>query len=70
MTRLPKLRAAPAAVLAIALIGSLALAVSPAAAGLLEPPAKRVYFGVSDTGDPALLHAVQKFADRNSQGGD
>ena len=24
----------------------------------------------ADTGDPALLHAVQKFADRNSQGGD
>ncbi|MEX2107015.1 MAG: hypothetical protein WD810_08975 [Solirubrobacterales bacterium] len=44
-------RAALAAVLAIALL-ALAFA-APASAGLLEPRGKRVYFGVSDTGDPA-----------------
>jgi hypothetical protein len=53
MTRLPKLRAALAAALAISLMATLALAATPAAAGLLEPPGKKVYFGVSDTGDPA-----------------
>jgi len=53
MTRLPKLRAAYAAALAIALTATLAPAATSAAAGLLEPPGKKVYFGVSDTGDPA-----------------
>jgi hypothetical protein len=53
MTRLLKPRAAFAAALAIALMATLALAAGPAAAGLLEPPGKQVYFGVSDTGNPA-----------------
>jgi hypothetical protein len=51
MTSPPKTRVALAAVLAIAV---LALAgAAPAAAGLLEPQGKHVFFGVSDTGDPA-----------------
>ncbi len=53
MTRLPKLRAALAAALAIALMATLAPATNAAARGLLEPPGRKVYFGVSDTGDPA-----------------
>ncbi len=54
MTRLPKLRAALAAALAIALMATLALAADARRrGGLLEPPGKKVYFGVSDTGDPA-----------------
>jgi hypothetical protein len=53
LPRLPESRAALAAVLAVAL-AALALAASPAAAGgLLVPPGKKVYFGISDTGDPA-----------------
>ncbi len=40
--------------LAVAAIALAALALAgPARAGLLEPPGKKVYFGVSDTGDPA-----------------
>jgi hypothetical protein len=31
----------------------LAFAAAPASAGLLKPPGKKVYWGVSDTGDPA-----------------
>ncbi|HEX8754187.1 MAG TPA: hypothetical protein VF731_12305 [Solirubrobacterales bacterium] len=51
MISLPRKQAAIAAVLALAL---LALAVAaPASAGLLEPRGKHVFFGVSDTGDPA-----------------
>jgi hypothetical protein len=47
-----KARAAIAAVLAILLVA--ALAAAPAAqAKLLEPPGKKVWFGVSDTGDMA-----------------
>ena len=50
----PKTRAALAAVLAatllVALLPSLA---ARAGAGLLEPHGRKVYFGVSDTGDPA-----------------
>jgi hypothetical protein len=53
VTRLTKSRAALAAALASALLAVLAFAAAPAAAGLLEPPGKKVYFGVSDTGDPA-----------------
>jgi hypothetical protein len=52
MLSLPKPRAAVAVVLASVLAAMLSLA-APAAAGLLEPPGKKVYFGVSDTGDPA-----------------
>ena len=44
----------PAAACALAAIALLALAFSAsAAAGLLEPRGKKVWFGVSDTGDPA-----------------
>ncbi len=52
MPSLTKPRAAIAAALATALLAMLALA-APAGAGLLEPPGRKVYFGVSDTGDPA-----------------
>jgi hypothetical protein len=50
-------RAALAAVLAAALLAApaLALVAAPARAGLLEPRGKRVWFGVSDTGDPAAF---------------
>jgi hypothetical protein len=48
----PKTWAALAATLAIALMVVLGAATS-AHAGLLEPRGKRVWFGVSDTGDPA-----------------
>lgn len=51
MTSLPKARAALAAVLVVAL-AALACA-APASAGLLLPRGKKVYFGVSDTGNPA-----------------
>jgi hypothetical protein len=47
----PKLRAALAAALASAL--ALVLLAAPAGAGLMKPPGKKVYWGVSDTGDPA-----------------
>ena len=51
MTRGHKVRAAACALAAVAL---LALALSATAgAGLLEPRGKKVWFGVSDTGDPA-----------------
>jgi hypothetical protein len=51
MTRGHKVRAAACALAALA---TLALAgAATAAAGLLEPPGKEVYFGISDTGDPA-----------------
>jgi hypothetical protein len=42
-----------AVALAAALLGISLTATDPASAGLLEPPGKKVYFGVSDTGDPA-----------------
>ena len=53
---LPKtcFRAALAATLAIALVAILGAA-APAHAGLLEPRGKQVWFGVSDTGDPAAF---------------
>ena len=51
MTRGHKVQAAACALAAVAL---LALALSATAgAGLLEPRGKKVWFGVSDTGDPA-----------------
>jgi hypothetical protein len=49
---LPKLRAAFAVLIASLLMLGLAAA-SAGAAGLLKPPGKKVYFGVSDTGDMA-----------------
>ncbi|HET7445729.1 MAG TPA: hypothetical protein VFJ57_13840 [Solirubrobacterales bacterium] len=49
-------RAAIAAVLALLALAMLAAATAaPAHAGLLEPRGKRVWFGVSDTGDPAAF---------------
>ncbi|MGN6258392.1 MAG: hypothetical protein ACTHN3_11685 [Solirubrobacterales bacterium] len=51
MIELPKTRAAVALACALALLG--ALAAAPASASLLLPPGKKVYFGVSDTGDMA-----------------
>ena len=53
----PNTRAALAAALAATLLAALALALlaSPARAGLLEPNGKKVWFGVSDTGDPAAF---------------
>ncbi|MFN8216057.1 MAG: hypothetical protein U0R71_05615 [Solirubrobacterales bacterium] len=54
----PNTRAALTAALAATLLAALALvllAPSPARAGLLEPRGKRVWFGVSDTGDPAAF---------------
>jgi hypothetical protein len=55
LSSLPNTRAAVAAAVAVALaaLAALALTAAPAGAGLLEPPGKKVYFGVSDTGDPA-----------------
>jgi hypothetical protein len=51
MTSGQKVRAAACALAAVA---TLALAcTATAGAGLLEPPGKKVWFGVSDTGDPA-----------------
>jgi hypothetical protein len=52
MVELPKIRAAFAVACLVALLGTLATAAT-AAAGLLKPPGKKVYFGVSDTGDMA-----------------
>jgi hypothetical protein len=51
MTPGHKVRAAACALAALAVL-ALAFAAT-AAAGLLEPPAKKVYFGISDTGNPA-----------------
>jgi hypothetical protein len=49
-----KTRAALAAALTTTLLAALLFATaSPAAAGILEPRGNRVWFGVSDTGDPA-----------------
>ncbi len=51
MTRGHKVRGAACTLAALV---TLALAfAAPAGAGLLEPPGKKVWFGVSDTGDPA-----------------
>src|SRR4051812_19848514 len=51
MTRGHKVQAAACALAAVALL-TLAGAAT-AGAGLLEPPGKKVWFGISDTGDPA-----------------
>jgi hypothetical protein len=45
---------AAAAALLVALVAALVgVAAGPASAGVLEPNGKQIYFGVSDTGDPA-----------------
>jgi hypothetical protein len=58
MISLPRKQVAIAAVLALTLL-ALALA-APAAAGLLEPRGKKVFFGVSDTGNPAQFGEFSK----------
>jgi hypothetical protein len=57
MFSLPQTRVAIAAMLAIAL--ALAAA-APAQAGLLEPQGQKVFFGVSDTGNPAQFGEFSK----------
>jgi len=52
MIDLPKIRTAFAVACLVALLGTLATA-APASAGILTPHGHKVYFGVSDTGDPA-----------------
>src|SRR4051794_19535138 len=49
----PHRRVASAAVLLTLVLLASLLGATSAAAGVLEPKGKRVYFGVSDTGDPA-----------------
>jgi hypothetical protein len=51
LSSLPKGRGLVAALLAC--LALVALACAPASASLLKPPGKKVYWGVSDTGDPA-----------------
>jgi hypothetical protein len=63
MTTGQRVRAAACALAAMAL-STLALAAT-AAAGLLEPPGKKVYFGVSDTGDPADFGAFSTAVDKH-----
>ena len=67
MTRGHKVQAAACALAAVAML-ALAFAAT-AGAGLLEPRGKKVWFGVSDTGDPAY---VRRILDRGQQapGGD
>ena len=53
MLESPKIRAAAAVLCLVSLLGALATAAPAGAAGLLLPPGKKLYFGVSDTGDMA-----------------
>ena len=63
MTRGHQVRAAACALAAVAL---LALALSATAdAGLLEPRGKKVWFGVSDTGDPAHFGEFPKAVNKH-----
>ena len=41
------------------------LAAAPAGAGSLTPPGKQIYFGVSDTGDPADFGALSRTLDKH-----
>jgi len=59
----PKARAAACA---LALATALLLGAAPgASAGLLEPPGKKVWFGISDTGDPADFGAFSTALDKH-----
>jgi len=49
---------------ALAVLAALAWA-APASAGLLEPPGKKVWFGVSDTGDPAQFGEFSSSVDKH-----
>jgi hypothetical protein len=62
MTHGHKVQAAACALAAVAL---LALAVTPAGAGLLEPRGKKVWFGISDTGDPADFGQFSELVDKH-----
>ena len=63
MTRGLQVRAAACALAALALT---ALCLAPvASAGLLEPPGNKVWFGVSDTGDPADFGEFSQIADKH-----
>jgi len=46
-------RAAAAALVVALVVALLGVAAGPASAGVLEPKGKQIFFGVSDTGDPA-----------------
>jgi hypothetical protein len=63
MIVLPKTRVAVAAVLASLLL--VMLATPTAGAGLLEPRGKKVWFGISDTGDPADFGAFSDALDKH-----
>jgi hypothetical protein len=63
MTRGHKVQAAACALAVLALL-VLALA-APASAGLLEPRGKKVWFGVSDTGDPAQFGEFSSAVDKH-----
>jgi hypothetical protein len=65
LTFLPKAKAAVAAVLASLLLAGLALPAGAGAAGLLEPRGDRVWFGISDTGDPADFGAFSDALDKH-----
>jgi hypothetical protein len=65
ITRHSKSRAAIAAVLATLLVALLA-APAPAGAGLLEPGGRRIYFGVSDTGDPGQFGEFSRAVSHHS----
>jgi hypothetical protein len=65
LVALPKTRAAFAVVCLVALLGLLATAASASADGLLKPPGKKVYFGVSDTGDMADFGHFSEAVDKH-----
>jgi hypothetical protein len=50
---------------ALAALAALLLGAAPAGAGLLEPPGHKVYFGVSDTGDPAQFGEFSNAVDKH-----
>ena len=53
MNGIDRTRAATAALVVALAVALLGVAAGPASAGVLEPQGKQIYFGVSDTGDPA-----------------
>jgi hypothetical protein len=63
MTRGHKVRAAACAL--AALVALALAAAAPAGASLLEPPGKKVWFGVSDTGDPAQFGEFSNAVDKH-----
>jgi hypothetical protein len=62
--RMSPARKALATACALAVAASLA-APAPASAGLLEPPGKKVWFGVSDTGNPADFGAFSEAVEKH-----